>query len=76
MRLLSARCRHCAELAREFGLELVGKMSIFDALIQSGAAKNFYRAVELVAGKFPPSRAGLKTSWSELALWTWDYDQA
>jgi hypothetical protein len=63
-------------LAREFGIELKGKVSVYDALVQVGAAENFHEAVRRVAEKFPPSRAGLTASWSELALWLWDYDHA
>lgn len=65
-----------SDLAREFNLELKGKASIYDTLVKSGSAESFHQAVRLVAEKFPPSRAGLQTSWSELALFTWDYDHA
>lgn len=65
-----------SELAREFNIELKRKESIYDALIRHGAAKNFHDAVRIVAEKFPPSRAGFTSSWSELALWLWDYDHA
>ena len=66
-----------SDLAREFNLELKGKESIYDALVKAGVAQNFHHAVRLVAEKFPPSRAGItSSSWSNLALWLWDYDHA
>ena len=65
-----------SDLAREFQLELKGKASIYDALIQAGKASDFHQAVRLVAEKFPPSRAGLTSSWSQLAEFLWDYDHA
>lgn len=65
-----------SDLAREFGVELKGKASIYDALIQAGLAGDFHSAVRLVAERFPPSGAGFSSSWSEFALWLWDYDHA
>ena len=66
-----------SDLAREFCIELNGKQSVYDALVKSGKAENFHHAVQMVAEKFPPSRAGLTmTSWSALAVWSWDYDHA
>ena len=65
-----------SDLAREFNLELKGKESIYDALVKTGAVENFHEAVRLVAEKFPPAKAGFTSSWSELALWLWDYDHA
>lgn len=65
-----------SDLACEFQVELKGKESIYDALIKSGQARDFHAAVRLVAEKFPPSRAGFQASWSELALWSWNYDHA
>lgn len=65
-----------SDLAREFSVELKGKASIYDTLVQAGIAENFHQAVRLAAEKFPPSRAGFTSSWSELALWLWDYDHA
>jgi len=63
-------------LAQELGIELKGKESVYDALIKAGKAQSFDQAVRLVAEKFPPSRVGFTSSWSELALWLWDYDHA
>jgi len=65
-----------SDLAREFGIELNGKMSIYDALVKASIAKDFHDAVKVVAARFPPSRAGFTSSWSELSLWLWDYDHA
>ena len=68
------RCFPRSDLAREFQLELKGKKSVYDALIESGKARDFHQAVRLVAEKFPPSRAGFTSSWSQLAEFSWDMD--
>ncbi len=65
-----------AEFAAEFGIELRGKMSIYDALIKAGKAGSFHAAVRVVAKRFPASKAGLSHSWRELAEWSFDYDHA
>ena len=70
------RCFPRSDLAREFNLELAGKMSIYDALIKAGQARDFHSAVRLVAEKFPPSRAGLTSAWSHIAEFAWDMDHA
>lgn len=65
-----------AEFACEFGIELRGKMSIYDALINAGKAENFHQAVRMVAERFPASKAGLSSGWRELAEWSFEYDHA
>lgn len=71
------RCFPRSDLAREFNLQLNGKESIYDALVKASVADGFHQAVRLVAEKFPPERAGLNSAtWSQLALWLWEYDRA
>lgn len=63
-----------ADFAKEFSIELHGKMSIYDALIKAGKAGSFHEAVRMVAKRFPASKAGLSHSWREIAEWSFDYD--
>ena len=62
-----------AELAARFNVELRGKADIFDALVREQRASSFEQALELVAAEL---QTGTASRWSELAIWSLDYESA
>ena len=60
-----------ADFAKAFGIELIGKADIFDALQKSGEAQNFDNAVAMVLKKMP-----IKTDIVESAKWAQAYEDA
>jgi hypothetical protein len=60
-----------ADFAKAFGIELIGKADIFDALQKSGQAHSFDTAVALVLAKMP-----MKTDIVESAKWAQDFEDA
>lgn len=61
-----------AVAARAFNVELIGKESIFDALIRAGHAIDFAGAVAMVGRRFPPEQS----TWNDLAAWVESYSAA
>lgn len=59
------------ELAQRLKIELGGGKDVFDLLVIAGRAKDFYRAVELVADAFKDKT----DKWSDLARWSLDYER-
>jgi Plasmid recombination enzyme len=61
-----------SELASHFGVAILGKEDIFDALVQQKKADNFYDAVELVSNKLAPKSGD---SWISKANWLKEYTE-
>jgi Plasmid recombination enzyme len=59
-----------SDLAKQFGVAILGKEDIFDALVQQKKAANFYDAVELVSNKLAPKSGD---SWISKAVWLDEY---
>lgn len=62
-----------AEFAKCFGIELIGKADIFDALQKHGQALNFENAVALVLAKMPVKNG---VDIAETAKWAQAFDDA